>query len=433
MKRHIPQILILICLTLSATFGVVDAQTSNDLGQLRDYISRNAELLQRARELVSATSSVKARHSLEVAIKLHQESVNLLNTATADRDFSHIASVARKAREVIMQTIAYARREAKLEESAIKAIERASARLEQARRLRNDNDAPDEAASRLVEEAHEQLVRSRQSLREYLFEVSLRLAISSEEFSTRAIRLMKRDSADIGILEREIMKTERVLERVGNRVGSDANDQVQRMYNEARDLQERAKQNYRSNQNTVALELTQQARRLAMRAAKIHGGSANNDNVDEALRLTDALLEEAIHIAREKAADRLGKQIDRAEQLQSDAKQQFANNNFDQALKMTLRSREILKDALDSIKSDLGRDDVEPALRGTDKLLSRLNEVLRDSDDDVARDLFKRAQSKQKNAWEELKDGRYRAALANTRVARKLANQAFRQIGYDDN
>jgi hypothetical protein len=432
MRRNSVSILVIACLAAVVLPAPVNAQNADDLSRLRDYISRNAEMLQHAKELVSATSSAKARQSLEAAARLHQQSVSLLNTGVDSRELNQAYAVAKKAREVIHQTIAVAKREARLEESAIKAIERATNRLDRARQLRDETGNRDAAnVNRLLEEAHAQLKRSQDNLREHLFEVALRLAVSSDEFSNRAIGIIRNTSSNTDLIEREIGRTERILDRVGEQIGTGGDDQAHGMFGEARDLQDRAKASYRSNQPGAALELSQQARRIALRAAKTYASKANDDTVQQAIRLTDVLLREAHEMAKERSADRYAKQIKRAEQLQSDAKRQFSKSKNEQALKTTLRARGILKESLDGLKKELSRDDVEPTLRGTDKLLNRLKEVVADAQDDHATELLKRAASKQDKAWQSFRQGRLRAALANTRVARTLANQALSQLGYD--
>ncbi|MCK4775321.1 MAG: hypothetical protein KAT30_11065, partial [Candidatus Krumholzibacteria bacterium] len=223
-----------VCFAALAAPTTASAQTVGDLTRLRDYINRNAELLDSARELVNATNSVKARQSLDAAAKLHQQSVSLLNTGVDSRELSRAYTVAKKAREVIHQTIGIAKREAKLEKNAVEAIERATERLERARQIRDETGTRDAAGvNRLLEEAHTQLKRSQDNLREHLFEVSLRLAVSSDEFSTRAIEIIKRTSSNIGMVEHEITRTERLLDRLREQIGMGGDSQVHRMAREA--------------------------------------------------------------------------------------------------------------------------------------------------------------------------------------------------------
>ena len=424
-------ILLIVACMIAAPGPAGWAQTVDDASHVRDYITRNAEMIEKAKELVGRTNSVRARQALDAAVALHQQSVSVLNAAATSRDVRRAAALAQKARELILQTIAIAKREAKLEESAVQAIERAGERFERARALRTEGtDAELATVDQLLRESHDLLQRARDNVREHLYEVALKLAVSSEELSDRAIRIMRRDSPDIDMVERELEKTDRLLERVRDQLGNNDSPSA-RLLGEAADLQRRAHDTYRQGQPGAALELSRQARRIGMRAAKLYTTQPNDDNVARAVRLTDALLEEARVIAQDREADRLDDRIDQAAGIQDRAKRQLAGGNYDGALKLTREARDLLKDALGAIKSDLSRDDVEPTLRGTDRLLRRLKDVLDDADDDFAKDLYDRSRKKQRQAWSEFKDGRLRAALADTRLARQLANQAFRQIGYE--
>ena len=71
-----PALIIYFLMTICAV--TAHGQDTDDLG---DFIQRNAELLQQAKELVSKTSSVKARASLHTAGVLHAQSVNLATSA----------------------------------------------------------------------------------------------------------------------------------------------------------------------------------------------------------------------------------------------------------------------------------------------------------------------------------------------------------------
>jgi hypothetical protein len=68
------------CFLIAAALQPTHGQTGDTLSDLRDFIQRNAELLQHAKALVSETNSVKARASLQTAAALHQQSVTSLNT-----------------------------------------------------------------------------------------------------------------------------------------------------------------------------------------------------------------------------------------------------------------------------------------------------------------------------------------------------------------
>ncbi|MFQ5512564.1 MAG: hypothetical protein ACE5EO_12020, partial [Candidatus Krumholzibacteriia bacterium] len=205
-----------VCFLLALGPADTRSQTADDLSNLGEAIARNAELLMNARDLVRETNSVKARASLEAAARLHEESVNYFRKGAGGGNLLRAAQLAKHAREAILQTIALAKREAKLEQNAFKAMERAGQRLEQAKLLLAENRDRDVLPARkLAEEAQGLLKRARDNMREHLFEVALRLATSSEHLSTRAVAMLKRDFSDVESIEKELEKTDRVLERVG--------------------------------------------------------------------------------------------------------------------------------------------------------------------------------------------------------------------------
>lgn len=433
MQRHrVFIIALLTCLFVTASSTPLESQASGDLTALREQVARDAELLDKARELVVETNSAKARLVLEAATKLHRQSMLLVASVTTNTDFARAALVTKKAREAILHTIALAKREAKFEENASKAIERAENRLEQTRKLISEHDGREvQAARKLAGEAHGQLQRSRNNMREHLFEVALRLAVSSEQLSRHAIKTLRRDSADVSSVEREIEQTQRVLDRIGERMAEVNKHRAQQMYQESRELQMKAKQRLRDGERRTAFELTQEARRIAatLRATELTRSTIDRQNVERALRLTDALILEARTIATRQDTRQLSERIERADKIQARATNHFERGDDDKALKMTKKARVILKDSLSAIKRELRAEDIQSTLRETDEILVRLKEAVGQSEDALANELFARAQSKQRRAWKEFEEEKLRAALANTRLARRLANRSFRQLG----
>ena len=91
--------------------------------------------------------------------------------------------------------------------------------LDRARELRDESGNRDALhVDRLLEEADVQLKRSQDNLREHLFEVALRLAVSSDDFSNRAIGIIKNTSSNTDLVESDILKTERLLDRMGEQL-----------------------------------------------------------------------------------------------------------------------------------------------------------------------------------------------------------------------
>lgn len=406
-----------------------EAQTVDDLSSLREFIERNAELLEGARELVSESNSDRARTALAFAKRLHDESINQLQS----QNFAISLQVARRAREMIMQAIALAKKDAKLAENASRAIERASERFDAARQLvAESGDASSGPERKLLEESHHQLTRARDNYREHLYEISLRLALSSADLSQRIIDRIKQNPLDDRTVLNEIERTDHVLERLHENIKRDTKEAVRRLADEASDLQEKAKHNYHDRRYRVAVELTLKSRGLAGHALRSLPFGVDKDNVEGAIELTEALIGEAEEMARERRSERFADRIEESRKKQARANSHYARGQYDQALKETLRARDILQEALGKFREGLNKERVRDTLSDTDALLAKLEEENSSTDDILAAEMKRRAQLQQEHAWREFEDDELRSALAYTKLARNMARRALRRLSNED-
>jgi len=417
-------LVLLAALPTAVTAQGGDAQ----LGDLQRAIERNEELLGRATELVRETASSKARTSLQVAYKLHQLSKQL---AGAGDNLGGAVRATARARQAILNTINIAKREARYEEQAMKAMERARIRLQQAVAMFEDAGRPDDGPARkLIDEARNQLARAHNNLQEHLFDVTLQLANASTDLSTRAIRMLTRDDIGPEFVLREIERTDDLLQRIGG-IDQSLEPGAERALAEAIELQNRARQNARNDKYRIALEQTRRARGIALRVTGRGGGGneAVPERVERALELTDGLLEQAYTMARENNLERAIRRLDDASRLQQQAKARYADGQLRAALTMTNRAREAARTTLRAMQKPLDADEVSRALQSTDELIERLGGALRDADNETARSLFERAQERQRAARAALDSNDLRRALALTRVARNLARRALSELG----
>ncbi len=420
LKSFIPAI------TASLLFGSVGHAQMSDLSRLEDEIRRNAELIQQAEMLVKNTNSIKARASLQAAIFLHKESVHLLEANHQLR----AAQAVKKAREAILRAIALAKREAKTEENARNAIQRATQRLERAKMLLEESPGRETLPARkLIEEAEAQLSRSMDNMREHLFGAALNLAISSERLSARAIAMLKRGSGEVSEVEKELRKTDRLLDRIDRYEDLSSHPAAERQYREAREIQARAYSQLQAGHTKTALETTRRARSVATNVIRMLTSRPEPENVEQALRLSDGLLEQAEEMAKNEQSEKLAKQLAKAHEIQEQARLHFSENKFGQALRFTLRARELVKQAIGSIERQLNAGEVEATLKDTDALIERLKSTMDQTEDALDHELFERVIAHQEAAWMEFRQERLRAALARTKLARNLARRILDRIG----
>ncbi len=415
----------LVAIVIVAALGTPVHAQSTDAANVRDFIDRNAELLDQATALVQQTSSTRARGLLETATMLQKQSVALLDQGSTIL----AARTAVRAREAIQQTIALAKRDARLEEQSTKTIEFASARLEQARTAFEDTGHDDANARRLILESGETLRRAREQMQEQMFETSLHLAQASVALSTRAIRTLRREVGDQDPSD-EIDRTQRVIDRLSEVRGS-LSPQLTQIADQATDMQSRATRSAERGDAQLAIEQTRAARDFALRALRAAGptGESPQETAFRAVSMTDEILDGARTVASESSDDGLTRRIEDAAQQQENARRALESGDYDRAVRLTLGARESARAALRAAAGPVDPAAVEAALTRTDEVLARLRDAVDRSHDDDARALLQRATARQDEARRALADGEPRRALALSKVAFNLAKTALDRVG----
>jgi len=150
--------------------------------------------------------------------------------------------------------------------------------------------------------------------------------------------------------------------------------------------------------------------------------------VARAIELTDGLIEQAFEIARESGDNRAIRQLDEANRVQQSARDAYAAGQHDRAFGFTQRAREIARNATRNMDRSINADSARRALERTDDTIARLRAALDSDGGDAANELHERAANRQATAWEAFNSGELKKALANTKVARNLANRALQQL-----
>jgi hypothetical protein len=425
-KRRTINLILLILLAATVLVSRAFGQT-DELDKLREYIQQNEELLLEAESLVRGTNSAKARASLEAARQLHEESLKQFESARPVIS----AQTARQARNAILKAIQLAKREAKLEERALNSIEQARRRNEMARTLFDEAGSnANDLAKKLIDESMNQLMRARESMHEHMFEIAIQSANASIGMSNRAIRMIKRDVVGPEIVRREIGRTDRLLDRVDERAHALNNAELSRVIAEAHELQNRARANAAESRYMLAVENTKRARALARQVISRTGGSPESmvEAVARALDLTDGLIEQAYEIVQENGDDRATSRLDEARRIQRTARQAYDSGQYARASTLTQRAREIARDTMRTIDRSIDGESARLALVRTDEVIARLKAALDSNGGTTASELHERAVVRQRAAWDAFNSNDLKKALANTKVARNLANRAIQQL-----
>jgi hypothetical protein len=426
-RRAINVILLLLLLLVAAVLVSESHGQTTDLNGLREYLTKNEEMLREAESIVRGTNSTKARTSLDAARQLQRTAVEYYENARPLLS----AQLAQRAREAILKTIQLAKRDTKLEERAQKLIEQAARRNEQARTWYDESsDRENVPAKKLIDESINQLLRARTNMNQHMFEVAIQAANASIDLSNRAIALLKRDSIGPELVRREIARTDRLLDRIDDRADRITSTDLAPLLQEAHRLQDSARRNEKQGRYIFAFEETRRARTIARRIINRFGAATatNEDAVAGALGLTDKLIDRAAEIARENGDERALTRLDEASRLQQNARDSYTSGRYESALALTQRAREIARNAMRTMSQDIDAESVRGTLERTDQALSKLRSALEGADNEEAEDLFRRASDRQASAWDAFESGEMKRALANSKVARNLAGTALRLL-----
>ncbi len=429
-KRRTINVALLVLLAATIVVTAARAQVTDDLDKLREYIQQNQQLLAEAESLVRGTNSAKARASLDAARQLHFASIREIEALRPVLS----AQTAKQARNAILKAIQLAKRETRLEERALNAIEYAGRRNEQARAVFDEvggsNDVP---AKKLIEESTNQMLRARRSMREHMFEVAIQSANASTDMSNRAIRLLRRDNIGPEVVRREIARTDLLLDRIDERADRSVDGNISRMITEAHDLQNRARANAAEGRYLLAFENTKRARTIARRIINQAGGApgANAEGVARAMELTTGLIDRAYEIAREAGDTRAVKRLDDARRIQRDAGAAYNAGQLERAYSLTQRARDITRETMGGADRPVDSGSVRTALERTDQILVRLRSALDAGARESAPGVYDRAAARQTTAWEAFNAGELKKALTNTKVARNLASNSLQQLEND--
>jgi hypothetical protein len=271
---------------------------------------------------------------------------------------------------------------------------------------------------------------------------SLRACRNSSEATTRsrreirhAIQVARQQSGQERAAQQAIDRAQRMLDDANSSIRGEATDNERSLHllNQAQAQLERAREQFRGRHFAVALQLAQASARLVQQA--LHLGDVhlfNPDRVRRELERTDRLMERAGPVIRESGNQRAMQLFERAVQLQTRARESHLEQRLVVALRLTREARLQVQKALRLIGGgpvDLAA--VERALEQTDNLIERAEPVIREAGQERALELFGKGLERQAKAKQHLADGQLRPALAQTRVARRLIQEALDMIDQD--
>lgn len=269
---------------------------------------------------------------------------------------------------------------------------------------------------------------ARDAFRRKQYREALEFTHKAREEARRAIRMAK-GGMDPKEVERALRRTDDIIAKAREVVGESPNEQAQKLLETAIDEQNRAREAYRKEEHEMAMRMTRSAEEMARRAMEMARGDGHEERrVREALERTDRLIEKAAPAIRESGNREAIRLFDKAIDLQRKAWDLFRDHRYREAFHMTMEARELIHKALRLVEGPVDAQEVERAIKATDELIERVGPRIRNSGDKHAIGLLETGLLHQGHAKEHFRQERYRAALAETKVAYRLVMKAWELI-----
>lgn len=167
------------------------------------------------------------------------------------------------------------------------------------------------------------------------------------------------------------------------------------------------------------------------------GAAYAEDDPSEFVRMqierTDLRIEQAETLVSAMDNDRAEMHLAAAVDLQGRAKENFANTNYEFALRLTTEARGHADRAIAIVRNLPDPERVKAQIERTQELLERARQRIEECDVDRARAMMSAAIEMQKRALDAARDGQYLVALQLTVNARERAMKALRLCNVEEN
>jgi hypothetical protein len=287
-----------------------------------------------------------------------------------------------------------------------------------------------------IEEARQlfSLAVSRQKSAWSLFQ--RRLNGRAKELTLRARERARQAKVAAGIdpdrVREEVRRTRDLMAEFGPAIAKASTPRANELWKMAQTEQSAADNHLAASRYGYALKFTLAARGHGRAAFAAIRGRVGVERVTRELDRTDGLIEKARDRLGQATARRATEVLNKAVELQRQARQAFADSRPLAALRLTMAARDLLLRAWESGRPEVTTELVEQALAENDALISDWAEAIRVGGDTPAAKLLAQGVTHQETARGLFAQRLLRPALAECSAARRLLRRAVELAQTED-
>lgn len=252
---------------------------------------------------------------------------------------------------------------------------------------------------------------------------SLALTLRARDMTTRAARQLREELSQEESARRTLERVRVQHERLRQ------NEAARRspLWDQATQLLEQARQQWRENNFEQALRLAQNASSVLEMLEQRTGtrGADGVEQIEAELQRTEEMWQRL----RERAGDRSVPQLDQAQPLLREARQELGNGRSDRAAELVRAARRLLAGVDDPRDDDAGRNEIGRALDRLDVQIERFAERIGDEAPAKAQRLLRQAMDERDRARRAVQAGNEGQARQHVRAAADLLARIQKQLG----
>lgn len=317
--------------------------------------------------------------------------------------------------------------EAQIKENIERELEKTDAVIDRAKEAVSESRNP--KAENLLKMAEILQKKAKEAFYMIRYKLAIELTLKARKKAYEAIGFTKKDEENENLVLKAIERTEQIIRKakeVGNRL---KNRRASSLLEMAINNQQKAKEFFKEHKLKMALKFTLKAREMAQKVLNLANKEKRQDRLAEKeLERTDRFIERASVIIQESQNRRANELLNQARNLQGKAKDMFNQKRFTKAIKNSHKARELVQKALRLVEQNITPQMVENAIQQNERLIVKMEEKTKVGVSSEAISIFEKGLSHQSKAKECYREGKFKAALAEAKVAHRLINKALEMI-----
>lgn len=248
-----------------------------------------------------------------------------------------------------------------------------------------------------------------------------RLTIQARQHAERAIGVINQGHESKNYVEREIERTDELLQQVREQLGLMSSNRMSYMLESAVSTQNKAREMYLQNQQKMALTATLRAREM------VQSGKESLQQAEQAqreLEKTDMLVDRAREMLAGMGKDQAPPAFENALRLQEKARAMYDKGNYKAAQEYTLRIRKQILEGINKYEAQLQKENFPRLMSEIRARLERTNEQMGNNQNSTAEKYMERARNEIRRANEAYEGGNVQRAMNHLRRANRFLSEA---------